>query len=335
VLCRVPASGGELERVLDRALPDGCPAPVPDGGTVLVTAGRCGAVELLRVPLDGDRPATLVDGPFTVRGAAAAAGVVVATVAHDRSAGELVAITPGRRRLLTGFGTALGATGRLHRTEERTAVAPDGSPARLWVTVPPGPGPHPVLLAVSGGRSAWSLSEDVQVHVSAGRAVVRTDGHADVLTLLDAALADPALDAGRIGVLGDLRAARLLARTDRFAAAVVEETPDPWSAGAGDLDVAAVVTPTLVVQPGRRPGGEGGRLFAALQRRRVPGALLLLPGDGPDRPGHRRARLEHLLEWWDRWLPVAAPGTRDADDGPADADSDRPVAGQPRVEVAG
>src|SRR3712207_8215340 len=60
-----------------------------------------GAVELLRVPLDGAAPTTLVDGPYAVTGVGAAAGIVVASVAHDRSAGELVAITPGRRRLLT------------------------------------------------------------------------------------------------------------------------------------------------------------------------------------------------------------------------------------------
>ena len=46
------------------------------------------------VPLDGGAPESLVDGPFTVRGFAAAGGVVVACVAHDRSAGELIALTP-------------------------------------------------------------------------------------------------------------------------------------------------------------------------------------------------------------------------------------------------
>ena len=53
-------------------------------------------------------PEALIDGPFTVRSVAAAGGVVVATVAHDRSAGELIALTPGRRRLLTEFGRPLG-----------------------------------------------------------------------------------------------------------------------------------------------------------------------------------------------------------------------------------
>ena len=108
----------------------------PEG--VLVGVQRRGGVELLRVPLDGGPAETLVDGPFTVRGVAAGGGVVVAVVAHDRSAGELIALTPGRRRLLTEFGRRLGETGRMHRMAERTATAPDGYPVHGWVTRPPG-----------------------------------------------------------------------------------------------------------------------------------------------------------------------------------------------------
>ena len=57
-------------------------------GAVLVGVQREGAVELLRVPVDGGPAGDADRGPFTVRGVAAAAGVVVAVVAHDRSAGR-------------------------------------------------------------------------------------------------------------------------------------------------------------------------------------------------------------------------------------------------------
>ena len=130
-------------------------------GAVLVGVERRGAVELLRVPLDGGEPEVLVDGPFTVRGFAAAGGVVVACVAHDRSAGELIAITPGRRRLLTAFGRPLGETGRRAPDAGAHGDRADGYPVHGWVTVPPGPGPHPVLLTVHGGPFAqygWSCS---------------------------------------------------------------------------------------------------------------------------------------------------------------------------------
>jgi dipeptidyl aminopeptidase/acylaminoacyl peptidase len=314
VLCRVPVSGGDPAPVLDRPVPDGPPALVVDGATALVGAGRPGGAELLRVPLDGGPAAALVEGPFTVRGVAAAGGVVVATVAHDRSAGELVAVTPGRRRLLTGFGSALGATGRLHRTAEHTVAAPDGTPRRLEVTLPPGPGPHPVLLR--GGQppgSGRTLCEEVQVYASAGYAVVGWDARDDDAAVADLALgADPALDAARVGLATGSRGAALLAGTDRFAAAVVDGTgPRPADDDPlDDLDPAAVATPTLVVQDGE--SGAGRRLFVSLQRRHVPSALLLVPGSGP---GDRVACLQHLLDWWDRWLPAGALPAED--DGPA------------------
>ncbi len=357
-LCRVPVAGGPLEPLLDpgeTSRGDETPATVLTGGAALLGVERRGAVALLRVPLDGGAPETLVDGPFTVRAVAAGGGVVVATVGHDRSAGELVALTPGRRRLLTGFGAALGATGRLHRSTERTAVAADGARVHGRVTVPQGPGPHPVLLLVHGGPSTqvgWSLLDETQVYVSAGYAVVQyglpgLPGHeeagdrgiAEVLAFLDAALTDPALDGDRVGVAGNgphggFLAALLLTRTDRFAAAVVERAvTDPASvAGSGDVGrehtdahpgadpvsplaaVAAIRTPTLVVhgeQDERCPVEQGRRLFVALQRQGVPSALLLFPGEGHElsrsgRPRHRLARFEHLLAWWDRWLPAGS-----------------------------
>ncbi len=318
--CRVSVGGGELQPVLDPVrFPRGetTPPTVLDGGAALVTVERGGGVELLRVPLDGGPPGALVDGPFTVRGVAAAAGVVVATVGHDRSAGELVAVTPGRRRLLTGFGTALGATGRLHRADRRSAALPGGGEVPVWVTLPPGHGPHPLVLLAPG--RGWSLHEEVQVLTSAGYAVAcpapRT-ACADLPAVLDAVLADPALDAGRVGLAAGPAAAPLLARTDRFAAAVVacDDGGDGVDTRDG-VDAAAVVTPTLLVQAERCPLGEGRRLFTALQRRGVPSALLLVPGDGGD-PRHRPARFEHVLEWWDRWLPAGALPEDDGAPGP-------------------
>src|SRR3954447_25503544 len=268
VPCRV-APGGALEPLLDPELDhrgDETPATVLLDGAVLVGVQRRGAVELLRVPLDGAAPEALVEGPFTVRGFAAAAGVVVATVAHDRSAGELVAITQGRRRLLTGFGRELGATGRVHRMEERTAPAPDGYPVHGWLTVPDGPGPHPVLLTIHGGPFAqygWTLFDETQAYATAGYAVVQCNPRGssgyeqahvrsiqgrwgtldadDVLAFLDAALEDPRLDADRVGIMGGsyggYLTTLLLTRTTRFTAAISERAfLDPVSfVGSSDI----------------------------------------------------------------------------------------------------
>ena len=268
VPCRV-APDGELVPLLDpkrHQRGDETPATVVADGAVLTGIERRGSVELLRVPLDGGDPEALVVGPFTVRSLAAGGGVVVAVVAHDRSAGELLALTPGRRRLLTSFGRPLGETGRVHRMQERTAEAPDGYPVHGWVTTPAGPGPHPVLLTIHGGPFAqygWTLFDETQTYVSAGYAVVQCNprgssgygadhGRAirggwggldadDVLVFLDAALDDPALDADRVGVMGGsyggYLTALLIGRTARFAGAVVERAfTDPVSfVGSSDI----------------------------------------------------------------------------------------------------
>ena len=101
----------------------------------------------------------------------------------------------------------------MHRMVERAATAPDGYPVHGWVTTPPGPGPHPVLLTIHGGpfgQYGWTLFDEAQAYVSAGYAVVQCNprgssgygeahGRAikgsfgelaadDVLALLDAAL---------------------------------------------------------------------------------------------------------------------------------------------------
>jgi dipeptidyl aminopeptidase/acylaminoacyl peptidase len=268
-LCRVPAAGGPLEVLLDpedHQRGDETPRTVIADGAAFLGIERRGSVELLRVPLRGGQPEKLVDGPYAVRGIGIGGGVVVATVAHDRSAGELIAITPGRRRLITGFGAALQQTGRLHRMHERTATAPDGYPVHGWVTTPPGPGPHPVLLTVHGGPFAqygWTLFDETQTYVEAGYAVVQCNprgssgygqahGRAvkeafgtvdadDVLAFLDAALEDPALDASRVGLMGGsyggYMTTLLLSRTDRFVAGISERGfNDPVSfVGSSDI----------------------------------------------------------------------------------------------------
>ncbi|MCZ2830558.1 S9 family peptidase [Modestobacter sp. VKM Ac-2986] len=369
-LVRVDAAGGPLVPLLDpedHDRGDETPATVVADGAVFFGVQRRGAVELLRVPLDGGAPEALVDGPYTVRGIGAGGGVVVATVAHDRSAGELIAITPGRRRLLTGFGAPLQATGRLHRMRETTATAPDGYPVHGWVTTPPGPGPHPVLLTVHGGPFAqygWTLFDETQAYVEAGYAVLmcnprgssgygQAHGRAvkermgeldadDVLAFLDAALADPTLDATRVGLMGGsyggFMTTLLLGRTDRFVAGISERGfNDPVSfVGSSDIGfffpdeyvgtdperIAAqspmahahrITTPTLVIhseEDWRCPLEQGTRLYVELKRRGVPTELLLFPGEGHElsrsgTPGHRRARLEHVLRWWGRWLPTS------------------------------
>ena len=167
-----------------------------------------------------------------------------------------------------------------------------------------------------------------------------------MLAFLDDALTDPALDAGRVGVMGGSYGGYLttflIGRTSRFVAAISERAfLDPISfVGSSDIgwnfpdqylgtdptrlaaqsaltNAAAITTPTLVIhseEDWRCPLEQGARLFVELKRRGVPTELLLFPGEGHElsrsgRPRHRLARLEHVLRWWARWLPTPAePG---------------------------
>lgn len=178
-----------------------------------------------------------------------------------------------------------------------------------------------------------------------GRAITGAFGEkdaADVLAFLEDALTDPRLDGQRVGVLGGsyggYMTAWLTTRTDRFAAAIVERGfLDPASfVGSADIgwffsqayvgsdpeQVAAqspmahldkVSTPTLVIhseQDWRCPVEQGQRWYVGLKQRGVPAELLLFPGEGHElsrsgTPQHRLARFEHILRWWEKYLPIA------------------------------
>ena len=324
---------------------------------------RRGAVELVRLG-DGGLETVVGGARQVLAHDRAPGGVLVGTVTDPTSAGEVALVGGADLLARSDFGATLRATGRVHTLHELTVTAPDGYPVHGWVAVPPGDGPHPVLLMIHGGPSAqygWGLFDEVQVAVTGGCAVVfgnprgsagygEAHGRSirqamgtvdadDVLALLDGALADPRLDAGRVGVMGGSYGGYLTAllstRTQRFAGAIVERGfLDPISfAGSSDIGwffgheyvgddpaavaaqspmaaVTAVTTPTLVIhseQDWRCPVEQGQRWYAHLRRQGVPTELLLFPGEGHElsrsgRPRHRLARFEHVLRWWSRHL---------------------------------
>jgi dipeptidyl aminopeptidase/acylaminoacyl peptidase len=246
-----------------------------------------------------------------------------------------------------------------------TGTAPDGYPVHGWVVSPLGSGPHPVLLMVHGGpftQYTWSLHDEAQVYAGAGYAVVMgnprgSSGYgqahgryvvgdvgqrsaADLMALLDAALADPALDSSRVGVLGGshggFMTTWLAARAgDRFRAAVSERAlnaidsfrgssdigfwfarglygPDPagWAAQSPLTYADSISIPMLIIHSEhdwRCPIEQAQRLFVALKLRESPAEMLIFPGEGHELsrsglPSHRVARFEAILEWFARWL---------------------------------
>lgn len=163
----------------------------------------------------------------------------------------------------------------------------------------------------------------------------------DVLAFLDHALAVvPGLDRTRQGVMGGsyggFLTAWLTAHESRFAGAIVERGYlDPRSfVGASDIGwyfaegchggpeqmdaqsplllVDSVRTPTLVIHSEldlRCPLATAKRYYTELKLRGVETQLLIFPGENHElsrsgTPHHRTARFEHILRWWDRYLPI-------------------------------
>jgi dipeptidyl aminopeptidase/acylaminoacyl peptidase len=363
-LWAVPLAGGEPVRLTDEERYNLAPGTGiiagPDG--VLFPNEHRGAVQLLLVPYDGGTPKVLVDGPRQVHGFDRAGDALITTVADQDSWGEVVS---GSGTVLTSFSEEFRATAGIRQLTEIDAVAPDGYPVHGWLVRPDGPGPHPVLLMIHGGPFAqygWGLFDEAQVYASAGyavvmgnprgssgygqahgRAIVGNVGEAssvDLLALLDAALADPSLDAQRVGVLGGSHGGFMTTwlsahHGGRFKAAISERAVNAIDSFTGSSDIGwyfaddlygpdperqraqspltyagQIDIPMLIIHSEhdwRCPIEQGQRLYVALRRRGVPTEMLLFPGEGHEMsraglPSHRVARFEAILDWWSRHL---------------------------------
>lgn len=363
-LWSIPLDGGPAAPLLDPAryhlaMSPGDMDVTPDGA-LFMNENR-GAVELLSVPYDGGPPTPLITGERQVSSFAWAGGVLATVIATPTSWGELYR----DERRLTEFNKGTEALEQV----EVTATAPDGYPVHGWVVRPAGEGPHPVLLMIHGGPYAqygWRLFDEPQVYAGAGYAVVYGNprgssgyGEAhgepirgnvgevtatDLLALLDAALKEPDLDAGRVGVLGGSHGGFMTTwlaahHGDRFRAAVSERAVNSIDSFTGTSDIGwffadalysgdferqsrqspltyadRISVPMLIIhseQDWRCPVEQAYRLFVALKRRGAPAELLLFPGEGHElsrtgRPSHRIQRFDAILDWFDRHLPNAA-----------------------------
>ncbi len=338
-----------------------------DGAVLAVNRAR-GRAQLIRVASDGT-VTHLTRGDVVVSGHDSRDGLVVTTYRDALTEGDLALVGPMDARRLTDFSAALRETG-LATARELTVPAGDGYPVHGWVYSPSGRGPHPLLLLIHGGPFAQATvagSEEIQVLVDAGYAVAEcnprgsagygqahgrairrrlgTVDQSDVLDFLAGALAaDPALDPGRLGLMGGsyggFLAAWITAHDQRFAAVIVERgflDPETFL-GTSDIGdffvdeylglsrqlrlaqspleaVGRVSTPTLLIhseQDQRCPLSQAERYYFALKRGGVTAELAIFPGEDHElnrggTPRHRLQRLHLILDWWDRYLPVT-PG---------------------------
>jgi dipeptidyl aminopeptidase/acylaminoacyl peptidase len=251
----MPAGGGDASVLSDVETMDlagsagGLELRGPD--SVLLLNNAQGTVELLEFGATGNH-ALLVHGDRVVTGAAAAAGSVFVSFADPATAGDVAALEEGQLRLLTDFSAELRRQAEIIEPREVTFEAADGYPVHGWLVLPPGKGPHPVLLNIHGGpfsQYTVALFDEAQVYAAAGYAVLMCNprgsagyGQAhgrtikekmgtvdmqDVLSFLDGALAKfQELDGGALGIMGGSYGGYLTAWTisqdHRFKAAIVE-----------------------------------------------------------------------------------------------------------------
>lgn len=323
-----------------------------------------GAVHLYRFPAGGGEPRCLVGGRRQVQEHVRAGDLTAAVISDDLSMGEVVAIRDGQEKVLSDFGGQLARSVALRPMTEVTATAPDGYPVHGWVVKPAGTPPFPVLLAIHGGpftQYGYRLFDEAQVYAGAGYAVVLGnprgscgygEAHgravcfdygdkdsADLLALLDAALADPDLDGERVGVMGGsyggFMTSWLVGHSDRFRAAISERACNAFDSFEGSSDIGweflrvyigddpeqvkaqspltyadRINTPMLLIhseEDWRCPIEQAQRLFVALKRRHAEVEMLVFPAEGHELsrsglPSHRVARFEAILEWWERHL---------------------------------
>ncbi|MGQ0838854.1 prolyl oligopeptidase family serine peptidase [Actinokineospora sp.] len=343
--------------------------PLVTATGVLVAVRNRGAVELRRVAIGADG-ATLSELGLVageqgmVKGFAADGDRVVCSLSTWDTPGEVVLVAGDETCRLTDFSAALRDRG-VRPLIEIKASAPDGYATHGWLVLPEGEGPHPVILSVHGGPFmyyGWGLFDEAQVYAAAGYAVVLPNprgsagygeqhGRAiigamgtvdvdDVLSVLDAALERPDLDAGRVGLMGGSYGGWMTGwlaahHGERFTAAWSERAVNAWDSFVGGSDIGwwfadaycgpdpaaqhemsplthadKIRMPFAVVHSEhdwRCPVEQAQRMFVKLRRNGVAAELLLFPGEGHEltrsgSPRHRRQRFDAVLDWWSRHL---------------------------------
>ena len=345
--------------------------------TTLEDRGRVGLVEVPLEPAGGE-PRRLLQGRRCVTGFAVRDdGSAVAFTASDPATpGELCWWQEGRDRTLTDLARAFRTQVDVRPTE-RFTFERDGVELDVWATLPDhlDDAPEasvPVLLSIHGGPTAQYgeyFLDDLQVPAGAGYLVVGTNPRGssgrgtawaravvgaweepdsvdllDLRAVIDATLARwPQADPERIGIVGGsyggYATARILARDERFKAAVVERGLLQWESFSGTSDIGpyfdqmflgagigkeperhrraspvgaahAISTPTLILHSEadwRCPIEQAEQLFVALKRAGVTTEFVRFPDEGHElsragAPRHRVERFEILLDWYERHL---------------------------------
>jgi dipeptidyl aminopeptidase/acylaminoacyl peptidase len=264
----------DLLAALDRSSPLVLPVPrvaiAGDGLWLLLEDS--GRIELRS--LDGTgTTSTILGGDRQVTGFDRSEdGRIVAVVTSPTKPSELVEWVEGVERSLVSPEHGVETVAPVH-----WRVSAADTDVDVWVYVPEGPGPHPVLLNIHGGPATqygFNFFDEFQVYAGAGYAVVacnprgssgrgedfvrsvREDGWgtvdvADIIAALESALERfPNFDRDRIGVMGGsyggFMTAWVTARDHRFKSAVVERALTSFPSFNGTSDIAPSFAPNYL-----------------------------------------------------------------------------------------
>jgi dipeptidyl aminopeptidase/acylaminoacyl peptidase len=256
----------DLLEGLDRSTPITAPLSrvvLADGAAwfLLEDSGR---IELAKLDGDGSIERLLTGDRQVTSFDRAPSGRIVAVVATPTNPGTLVELTTGGERTLAEMGEDLDVLSPQH-----WRVTPEDHDIDVWAYLPPGTGPHPVLLNIHGGPATqygFGFFDEFQVYAGAGYAVVacnprgssgrgedfvravREDNWGtvdvtDVTAALESALEKfPTLDRERIGIMGGsyggFMTAWTTAKDHRYRSAVVERALTSFPSFNGTSDIA-------------------------------------------------------------------------------------------------
>lgn len=173
-----------LSTALDRTFEttSGAPPPVWDGDAVFAAADDRGEGHLFRVPLDGSGPVRVTDGPITVKGFDAVAGVVAYTASMVDGLNDLYVLRDGAPVALTNFADRYRIAAQPLTWERFVVPCTDGSSEiDAWIMRPAGfdeSQTYPVMLNVHGGphtQYSETFFDEAQVQAAAGFVVLMSN----------------------------------------------------------------------------------------------------------------------------------------------------------------
>ena len=236
-----------------------------DGEDAIVGREESGRFELVRVSPSG-LIEDVVTGERVVTSFDASEGRVVGVYSTFASPGEVYDFK-GDERQLTKLNTGEVAT----VAPERFTVESGGHDIDVWVYLPEGNDPVPLLLNIHGGPASqygFGFFDEFQVYVGAGYGVVASNPRGstgkgegftkavtgegwgkvdleDIRAVVAAALERyPRLEESRMGVMGGSYGGFLtgwiIGHEDRWKSAVVERALTSWTSFAGTSDIGGV-----------------------------------------------------------------------------------------------